>query len=34
MKIENHFDENGKKLEEILEQFLLIICNEKITKNL
>jgi hypothetical protein len=26
MKITNHFEENGRTLEDILEQFLLRIC--------
>ena len=34
MKITNTFDENGKTLQEIMEQFLIIFFNENITENL
>ncbi len=32
MKITSTFDENGKTLQEIMEQFLIIYFNEKITE--
>ena len=34
MKITNTFDENGKTLQEIMEQFLIIFFNESISENL
>jgi len=34
MKITSTFDENGKTLQEIMEQFLIIYFNENITENL
>ena len=34
MKITNTFDENGKTLQEIMEQFLIIFFNENISENL
>ena len=34
MKITNTFDENGKTLQEIMEQFLIIFFNENISVNL
>ena len=33
MKITNTFDENGKTLQDIMEQFLIIFYNENITEN-
>ena len=33
MKITSTFNENGKTLQEILEQFLIAYFNEKITEN-
>lgn len=32
MKITNTFNENGKTLQEIMEQFLILYYNENITK--
>lgn len=32
MKITSTFDENGKTLQEIMEQFLIIYFNKKITE--
>lgn len=32
MKITSTFDENGKTLQEIMEQFLIIFYNENITE--
>ena len=34
MKITSTFNENGKTLQEILEQFLIAYFNEKITESL
>lgn len=34
MIIESVFDENGKTFQEIMEQFLIIYFNDKITKTL
>lgn len=34
MKIASTFNENGKTLQEILEQFLILYFNENITKSL
>jgi len=34
MKITSTFEENGKTLQEIMEQFLIIYFNENATKNL
>lgn len=34
MKITSTFDENGKTLQEIMEQFLIIYFNENITESL
>ena len=34
MIIESVFDENGKTLQEIMEQFLIIYFNENISENL
>lgn len=34
MKITSTFNENGKTLQEFLEQFLIAYFNEKITENL
>ena len=33
MKITSTFDENGKTLQEIMEQFLILFYNEKSTEN-
>ncbi len=34
MKITSTFEENGKTLQEIMEQFLIVYFNENITENL
>ena len=34
MKITSTFEENGKTLQEIMEQFLIVYFNENITGNL
>jgi len=34
MKITSTFEENGKTLQEIMEQFLIIYFNENISENL
>ena len=34
LKITNTFEENGKTLQEIMEQFLIVYFNENITENL